>query len=50
LEKLSEAQLAVARALSLKDTIFGLTYLGDVVRSARSYDRETFAENLRSKG
>jgi hypothetical protein len=50
LEKLSEAQRAVARALSLKDTVFGVMYLGDIVKSARSYDRETFAENLRTKG
>jgi|SRR5882672_8704655 len=50
LQELSAAHLAVARELSLKDPVHGMIYLGDIVPSASSYDRETFAENLRRNG
>jgi hypothetical protein len=49
LQALSAAHLAVARALSIKDVITGLTYLGDIVPGAHSYDRETLAERLRAQ-
>ena len=50
LQELSAAQLRVAQALSLIDPIYGMTYVGDIVPSARAYDREMFAEGLRRKG
>jgi hypothetical protein len=50
LQALSEAHLAVAQKLSMIDPVYGMTYLGDIVPSARSYDREMLAESLRRKG
>ena len=50
LQELSEAHLEVARALSMIDPVYGMTYFGDVVPSARAYDREMLAESLRRKG
>jgi hypothetical protein len=50
LQALSEAHRAVAQTLSMIDPIYGMTYLGDIVPSARPYDREMLAEGLRRKG
>jgi hypothetical protein len=50
LQALSEAHLAVAQTLSMIDPVYGMTYLGDIVPSARPYDREMLAESLRRKG
>jgi hypothetical protein len=50
LQSLSPAQLAVATQLALKDIAYAMTYLSEVVKSARDYyDREMFAERLRSR-
>lgn len=49
LQSLSPAQLAVARQLSLKDPAFAMAYLSEVCQSASAYDRQLFAEGLRSR-
>ena len=46
LQVLSPAQLQVARELSLKDRVYGVLYLGDIVKSAGQHARETFVDAL----
>lgn len=46
LRALSPVQLALARQLSLKDKVYGVLYLGDIVKSSGLYDREAFADVL----
>jgi hypothetical protein len=46
LQALSPAQLQVARELSFKDRVYGMLYLGDVVKSASQHAREAFADAL----
>lgn len=47
LQALSQVQLDLARQLSLKEKVYGVLYLGDVVRSSGPQDREAFADALR---
>jgi hypothetical protein len=49
LQSLSPAHLAVATQLAVKDTAYAMAYLSEVVKSAGRYDREMFAEALRSR-
>jgi hypothetical protein len=50
LQALSQVQLEVVRQLSLKDTMYGMLYLGDIVKSAGQYAREAFADALLRSG
>jgi hypothetical protein len=46
LQALSPAQLEVAKALAIQDTLVAHAYLGEIVQSASSYEREMLAETL----
>ena len=46
LQTLSSTQVELARQLSLKERVYGVLYLGDIVRSAGQHAREVFADAL----
>jgi hypothetical protein len=46
LQALSQVQLNLVRQLSFKGPIYGMLYLGDVVKSAAPYARDAFVKDL----